>query len=171
MTRALLLWLSLTALALAGCEREHRHYEGSPPFVAAGASAPQTALGPEVYEHNAWAVAEGKRWFRWFNCNGCHASGGGDSGPALMDDEWRYGGSQVQIVASILQGRPNGMPSFAARISQDQAHQLAAYILSASGQLRTDVAPSRSDTLSPGAPEQRREQEQPKAGDPAPAPR
>ena len=34
-------------------------------------------------------------------------------GPALMDDEWRYGGRIDQIAATIMEGRPGGMPSFA----------------------------------------------------------
>jgi len=84
-----------------------------------------------------------------------------------MDDQWRYGHEPPQIVATILQGRPNGMPSFAGRISTEQAAQLAAYVRSMSGQVREDVAPSRSDGLSTGAPELRRDRETPKlAGTP-----
>jgi cytochrome c oxidase cbb3-type subunit 3 len=39
-----------------------------------------------------------------------------------------------------------------------------------SGQLRGDVAPSRSDSLSAGPPENRRPREQPKPGDMPPPP-
>ncbi len=156
--------LSATAL-LSGCEREQRLLQTAPPFQTA------RAPGPQGYDGNAWAVGEGKRWFRWYNCNGCHASGGGDIGPALMDAEWRYGHQPAQIVASILQGRPNGMPAFSARMPQDQAWQLAAYIRSMSGQLQTDVAPSRSDSLSAGPPEQRRDKLTPRPGDVLPPPR
>ena len=113
-------------------------------------------------EENAWAVSQGKRLFRWYNCSGCHANGGGGMGPALMDDRWLYGHEADDIVASILRGRPNGMPSFAGRIPEDQAWQIAAYVRSMSGQLRTDVAPSRSDSLSPGPPEARRDREEPR---------
>jgi hypothetical protein len=42
-----------------------------------------------------------------FNCNGCHANGGGDKGPALMDDKWLFGGEIENIYAKIVQGRPN----------------------------------------------------------------
>ena len=114
------------------------------------------------YEENAYAVSQGKRLFRWYNCSGCHANGGGGMGPALMDDKWRYGAEPAQIVATILQGRPNGMPSFGGRIPEDQVWQIAAYVRSMSGQLRTDVAPSRSDSLSSGPPELRRDQLEPK---------
>jgi cytochrome c oxidase cbb3-type subunit 3 len=67
------------------------------------------------------------------------------------------------VAASILQGRPNGMPAFAGRIPEDQVWQLVAYVRSMSGQLQTDVAPGRSDSLNPGAePESRRERLQPR---------
>jgi cytochrome c oxidase cbb3-type subunit 3 len=131
----------------------------------APASSPLTPVATSSrlgYEKNAVAVAEGKRLFRWYNCNGCHASGGGAIGPALMDDKWIYGSEPQQIVATILQGRPNGMPSFGGRIPEDQAWKIAAYVRSMSGQLREDVAPSRGDGLSSGAPELRRDKEQAK---------
>ena len=81
-----------------------------------------------------------------------------------MDDKWLYGHEASQIVATILQGRPNGMPSFAGRKPEDQVWQIAAYVRSMSGQLKSDVAPSRSDGLSAGPPEGRRDREQPKKG-------
>ncbi|HEX6706659.1 MAG TPA: c-type cytochrome, partial [Albitalea sp.] len=135
--------------------------------IAPAPSAPESTLAlrpasANPYEENAYAVAQGKRLFRWYHCSGCHAGGGGSIGPALMDDQWIYGAEAAQVVASILQGRPNGMPSFAGRIPEDQAWQIAAYVRSMSGQLRTDVAPSRADALSAGPPEARRDKEKPK---------
>jgi hypothetical protein len=52
-----------------------------------------------------------------FNCIGCHGNGGGDIGPALMDDVWFYGSSPEQIYASLVQGRPNGMPAYGRKLS------------------------------------------------------
>lgn len=128
--------------------------------AAAAASDAAAAIAPPPgFEENAYAVSQGKRWYRWFNCNGCHANGGGDSGPPLLDDEWRYGGSAAQIVATLRQGRPNGMPSFEGRLSDQQFWQLAAYVRSMSGQLRTDVAPGRHEGLSGPLPESRRDDE------------
>lgn len=147
--------------------------------ASAPAAQPASAVSPahaasmvpasaNPHEENAYAVAQGKRLFRWYNCSGCHANGGGGMGPALMDDKWIYGAQPEQIVATILQGRPNGMPSFAGRMPEDQAWQIAAYVRSMSGQLRTDVAPSRSDSLSSGPPEQRRDRLTPqRSGEPA----
>src|SRR5215207_5042291 len=117
----------MTVLALAGlhgCERERRDFE--PPK---GASAePATRMGtlrpgpgepiragqlPErpgpahEVDSNAFLVNNGKRLYRWYNCNGCHAQGGGGFGPALMDGAWLYGATPPDIYASIVQGRPN----------------------------------------------------------------
>jgi cytochrome c oxidase cbb3-type subunit III len=136
----------------------------APPPPEQSASAFMRPATTNPHEENAFAVSQGKRLFRWYNCNGCHAGGGGGMGPPLMDDQWRYGHEASQIVATILQGRPNGMPSFAGRIPEDQAWQIAAYVRSMSGQLKADVAPSRSDGLSAGPPEGRRDREQPKKG-------
>jgi cytochrome c oxidase cbb3-type subunit 3 len=100
-------------------------------------------------------VSQGKQFYKAFNCSGCHANGGGGMGPALMDEKWIYGGDIESIAASIRDGRPNGMPSFAGRIPEDQIWELAAYVRSMSGQLRTDVAPNRNDSMTPHEPESR----------------
>jgi cytochrome c oxidase cbb3-type subunit 3 len=141
------------AMLLGACEREQRHL-GGPLAAAPGAEA--ASVTPRQ-ERVAYDVSQGKRLFTWYNCSGCHSNGGGGMGPPLMDAKWRYGASSAEIVQSILQGRPNGMPSFAGRIPADQAWQLAAFIRSMSGQLRTDVAPNRNDSLSLGPPESRRD--------------
>ena len=41
--------------------------------------------------------------------------GGGGIGPPLMDDRWIYGSAPENIYASIVQGRPNGMPAWGGR--------------------------------------------------------
>jgi cytochrome c oxidase cbb3-type subunit 3 len=68
-------------------------------------------------------------------------------GPALMDDRWIYGGEINQIAATILQGRPNGMPSFRGRIPEEQVWQIAAYVRSMPRHIRKDVAPGRRDDM------------------------
>jgi cytochrome c oxidase cbb3-type subunit 3 len=64
-------------------------------------------------------VSEGQRLYQEFNCVECHAHGGGGIGPALIDEEWIYGSSSPQIVATLIQGRPNGMPSFRNILTED----------------------------------------------------
>lgn len=107
----------------------------------------------KIYADNAWAMAEGKRLYVWFNCNGCHGHGGGGMGPPLMDSTWIYGHELEDIFATIVQGRPNGMPSFKDRIPEYMVWQLAAYVRSISGIARKDAAPARSDHIQVKPPE------------------
>lgn len=146
-------------LLLAGCERESREFATAPVHAAPPPSPRQSTLQPGQaqgeapdplgthYETNAYHITQGGRLFRWFNCTGCHGNGGGSIGPALMDGEWRYGGRIDQIHASILDGRPNGMPSWRGKITDQQAWQLAAYIRALSGNVRKDAAPSRREGM------------------------
>jgi cytochrome c oxidase cbb3-type subunit 3 len=161
------------AVMLTGCEREARRFSEpaskSVPAdsirlsqIQAGGGTPATPV-KNSYEENAYAVAQGQRLFTWFNCVGCHSHGGGGSGPALMDDKWIYGHQPENIFTTIVQGRPNGMPSFAGKIPEAQVWQIVAYVRSMSGLLRSDVAPSRSDNMQAGGPEATRDPEQPKA--------
>ncbi|HEX8925110.1 MAG TPA: cytochrome c [Terriglobales bacterium] len=105
------------------------------------------------YEARAYDVSEGQRLYTAFNCAGCHAvMGGGSIGPPLRDGMWIYGGSPENIFASIVEGRPNGMPSFRGRIADFEVWRIVAYVRSLSGQLRSDVAPARSDHMSMAKP-------------------
>ena len=147
---------SAALLALAGCEREERSTSGPPeasPQVTttdlyAGQPSPHTP-DPRAreYEGNAFHIAQGQRYYTWYNCVGCHANGGGGMGPALMDDQWRYGGEIEQIHATIVQGRPNGMPSFREKIPEQQVWQIAAYVRALSANTAEDATPSRNDAM------------------------
>jgi cytochrome c oxidase cbb3-type subunit 3 len=97
-----------------------------------GGSAPVASDDGAKFDGNPQAIAEGKRLFGWYNCSGCHFNGAGGIGPALMDQDWIYGGSMDQIYASIYQGRPNGMPSWGAKLSTTEIWQIAAYVRSLS---------------------------------------
>jgi cytochrome c oxidase cbb3-type subunit 3 len=114
-------------------------------------SAPSASTSP--YQENAWGMAEGKRLYTAYNCNGCHANGGGGIGPPLIDDEWIYGYEPGNIFATIVEGRPNGMPSFRNKIPDQQVWQLVAYVQSMSGQTPPTASPSRSDHMRARRPE------------------
>jgi len=157
--------LLASALVLAGCKREERELRPSPPAsevvnetqvsgLNPGANPLPTPATPAMYEESAYAVSEGKRLFNQYNCSGCHANGGGGIGPPLMDNYWVYGSQPQNIFTTIVEGRPNGMPSFRNRIPQYQVWEIAAYVRSMSGLLPKDVAPSRSDQLYVRPPEQ-----------------
>ena len=100
-------------------------------FPGGGSPPPPDPRGA-LYQGNAYYINEGHRLFLWYNCVGCHANGGGGMGPALMDNQWRYGGQLDQIYASIAQGRPNGMPSWENKIPGGQIWELAAFVQSLS---------------------------------------
>jgi cytochrome c oxidase cbb3-type subunit III len=160
--------LVFAALALCACEREERDYRPTPAAAARAQTITLSALQaggrsqpivvPNEYEESAYAVSEGRRLYRWYNCNGCHANGGGGMGPPLMDDQWIYGSAPANVVAAILEGRPNGMPAFRGKIPDHQAMQIAAYVRSMSGLVAKDVAPPRTDHLRAKTPESSTEQ-------------
>jgi cytochrome c oxidase cbb3-type subunit III len=170
-------------LACAGCDREVRKLSkpASPQMVTAtgprqgeiqpgqsGDGLVETAGARTFDGNNAYELSQGKRLFRWYNCSGCHSNGGGGMGPALMDEKWIYGPAPEQIFATIMEGRPNGMPSFRGRIPEEQVWQLVGYVRSMSGQASKSAAPNRSDSLSIGKPESRRDRLEPEQKGPPP---
>ncbi len=172
--KAARLVIPLAVLGLTACDREDREPRGAPVGDSGPAAITQSTLyagapsppGPshQEYEGNAYHLSQGKQLYTSFNCNACHANGGGGIGPALMDDKWIYGGTLDNIYATIVQGRPNGMPSFRNKIPEQQVWELAAYVRSLSGQTPKAASPSRNDTLNARPAEQRMPKEEPKAG-------
>ena len=53
-----------------------------------------------------------------------------------MDDRWIYGSDPSNIFNTIVEGRPNGMPSFGSKIPRYQIWQLASYVRSLAGLIR-----------------------------------
>lgn len=147
---------------LTGCDREERQSRGQPLPTGVPAGETQDTIYPggppgqavatggsgTEYERNAFHISLGQQLFSQMNCVGCHSHGGGGMGPALMDAEWRYGGSMEQIAATLVEGRPNGMPSFRGKLTEDQIWQLSAYVRSLSGQVRKDAVSARADEVS-----------------------
>jgi cytochrome c oxidase cbb3-type subunit III len=151
------LLLSSSAFVLASCEREARRLNQQPPpgapptFVAQSPLQPGPTLVVDTaegeFDDNAYNTSEGQTLFNQMNCSGCHANGGGNMGPALMDDEWLYGSEPNQIFASIAEGRPNGMPSWKNRLNDKQIWQLVAYVRSLSGLTPKGARPARQDHM------------------------
>lgn len=142
---------------LASCEREARRLDQQPPPGAPPAFVAQSPLqpGPTLvvdtaegeFDDNAYNTSEGQTLFNQMNCSGCHGNGGGNMGPALMDDQWLYGSTPDQIFASIAEGRPNGMPSWKYRLTNKQIWQLVAYVRSLSGLTPKGARPARDDNM------------------------
>ncbi|MBS0382614.1 MAG: cytochrome-c oxidase, cbb3-type subunit III [Proteobacteria bacterium] len=82
------------------------------------------------------ALQMGKRLFE-DNCAACHGYQGKGNmalgAPNLTDQDWLYGGTGKDIVASITQGRAGVMPAWNA-LGEDTVNNLTEYVLGISGQ-------------------------------------
>ena len=161
-------WLLVPlVLALSACDRETRLFsKAASPSPAPPLGSRQGDLRPgengeglsetqATYTFdgkNAYDASQGRQLFHWYNCAGCHGNGGGGMGPALMDDKWLYGHEPADIYRTIMEGRPNGMPSFKGRIPSDQAWQLVAYVRLLGGLSPKEIGSARSDELPGGVP-------------------
>jgi cytochrome c oxidase cbb3-type subunit 3 len=166
----------LAVSVMTACEREKRefHQSGVVPDTTPVTELYVGGIQPHVsehskYEENAYALSQGKMLFSSYNCTGCHANGGGGMGPALMDDQWIYGYEPDQVYKSILEGRPNGMPTFRGKIPDEQLREIAAYVRSLSGQVPKAAAPNRDDHMSGKPAESSTEKRSPKVSTLPPA--
>lgn len=151
--------LLCACLALAGCQREKRDLRPSPTRLAVyGDAAKESALRPggpinpqpvvlNPFNSSGYDISEGQRLYNWYNCVGCHASGGGGIGPPLIKQQWIYGGEPANMFDTIVKGRPNGMPAWGGRIPEYQIWQIVAYVRSMNGQQPTSATPTRPDTM------------------------
>lgn len=133
--------------ATQGCERESAEDLRAPSRdVGASAPPPGEAMvvtsdlsaglardprGPgSPLPESEQVIAEGRRLYQWFNCTGCHGlQGGGGIGPPFADRQWIYGREPGNIFQSIVQGRPDGMPSFR-MLESEEVWKLVAYVRS-----------------------------------------
>src|SRR5689334_47998 len=102
------IYVILAAAALVSCNREKRISQVAPAVAAVVQQTREIELQPGVplpevevqnpYEGNYDAMNQGKRLFSWYNCAGCHSSGGGGGiGPPLIDSFWIYGNKPGNI--------------------------------------------------------------------------
>jgi len=85
------------------------------------------------FEGNAQALKTGSQLYVAYNCIDCHgADGSGAMGPSLADSRWHFGGTPAEVFESIYQGRPDGMPTWGGRITNDQIWMLVTYVRSLS---------------------------------------
>lgn len=105
-----------------------------PDFLPVGfPSQLRPLLVKNPYEGDKRAIGIGGQLFVGYNCMDCHgAEGSGAMGPSFQDGRWHFGGSPGEVFESIYQGRPDGMPAWGGRISNDQIWMLTAYVRSLS---------------------------------------
>ena len=84
--------------------------------------------------HNEIKAFSGKAKFS--ACAACHGVDGKGNkalgAPNLTDDYWMYGWGEAAIVNAIKNGKNNVMPAQSPKLSAEQIHVLAAYVLSLS---------------------------------------
>jgi len=155
--------LLLAAGAIVSCKRVERAFsspamdrnisDGMPntPVRAGGAAPVQPITSDRSMQSddgNAYDLSEGMQLYRAMNCSACHGNyGGGGIGPALSDNKWIYGWNPQIIFDDIAFGRPNGMPSFAGRMTDQQVWRLVSYVRSLSGMTPSLAAPGRGDEM------------------------
>jgi cytochrome c oxidase cbb3-type subunit 3 len=100
-----------------------------PDHIQPGLGRPRRATLANPFEGNAQRIAEGGKLFVAYNCMDCHgADGAGAMGPSLQDGRWHFGGTPGEVFESIYQGRPDGMPAWGGRISDEEIWRLVSYI-------------------------------------------
>jgi cytochrome c oxidase cbb3-type subunit III len=119
--------------------------------IAAGGGSPpanvKTHINASGYEQSGYAISQGAQLFRFYNCLGCHAQGGGGIGVAFLDDSWLYGSEPDDIYRVIVEGRPNGMPSFRNKLTEQQVWQLTAYVRAMGRLVPSILRPARDDHM------------------------
>ena len=100
--------------------------------LSAGLAPPDREQNPFVSKTDqSNALRDGRLLYTAMNCAGCHgAKGGGGIGPPLSDTQWIYGQQLENIVQSVLQGRPAGMPTYATKLPQADVWKIAVFVQS-----------------------------------------
>ena len=82
---------------------------------------------------------------KFSTCAGCHGlEGKGNKAlgaPNLTDNYWLHGWGEAAIISAIKNGKNNVMPAQAPKLSKEQIHVVAAYVLSLSASSAVMVSP------------------------------
>lgn len=107
-----------------------RDYKESHKAVVQAAAVETFAEVRNPFEGNREAIERGKKIFAE-KCAACHGPDAtGSIGPSLVDDEWKYGGTDREVMISIKNGRPGGMPAWGNLLSEEDIWKVIAYLRS-----------------------------------------
>jgi cytochrome c(L) len=85
------------------------------------------------YTGNPEAITEGRARYLQVGCSGCHGvGGGGGMGPALLDDDWKFG-SDDDTLFKLIKGEipQQTMPTvFGTELKDDDVWKILAYVRS-----------------------------------------
>jgi cytochrome c(L) len=100
-------------------------------MAAAGEPAQPNKLNP--YTGDSEAIKQGRTLYLQIGCSGCHGvGGGGGMGPALLDDEWKFG-SDDETLFKLIKGEipQQAMPAvFGKELPDDDVWKILAYVRS-----------------------------------------
>jgi cytochrome c(L) len=85
------------------------------------------------YTGNPEAIKEGRTLFLQYGCSGCHGvGGGGGMGPAVNDEEWKFGSDDETLVKLIKGQIPEQtMPAvFGNALKDEEIWKILAYVRS-----------------------------------------
>ena len=101
--------------------------------------------------HNEIKAFSGKA--RFAACAACHGVDGKGNkalgAPNLTDEYWLHGWGEAAIANIVKNGRNNVMPAQAPKLSAEQIHVVAAYVLSLSGSGATATSSGSVPALKP----------------------
>ena len=100
-------------------------------MVAAEEPARPEKLNPHT--GNAEAIQQGRTLYLQNGCSACHgAGGGGGMGPALLDDEWKFGSDDLTLFKLIKGEIPQQtMPAaFGGVLNEDEIWKIIAFVRS-----------------------------------------
>lgn len=115
-----------------------RHCSYSTPFIVSAlllvlmitGCAQQQEQARSVKQHDPQSLEQSKKRFQEL-CAACHGKQArGGVGPDLTASHFKYGKNRSDIIMSIMDGRPGGMPSFGSYLKTDDAATLADYLIS-----------------------------------------
>jgi len=116
---------SLLLGLLLGCDQDSRRNGTQQPLPPATAT-PASSADLELFREGAVLFSD--------LCTSCHGSGGNGRGsrrgPSLQRSELTYGNSREEIIESIRNGRPGGMPSYGHVFDDRKLEALSRYIIS-----------------------------------------
>lgn len=101
-----------------------------PPAATVAQAAPAAKKNP--FTGNEEAIKEGRTIYMQSGCSGCHGMGGGGMGPAILDDDWKFGGDDETLFKLIRGELPQQtMPAvFGKVLTEDQVWKIIAWIRS-----------------------------------------
>jgi cytochrome c(L) len=100
-------------------------------MLAAEEPAKSKKLNP--YTGNTEAIQQGRTLYLQTGCSGCHgAGGGGGMGPALLDDEWKFGSDDLTLFKLIKGEVPQQtMPAaLGGVLKEDEIWKIIAFVRS-----------------------------------------